>query len=188
MSYSGRVALAKPGGKRALDRILSSEFVSDVDRISLAELRERRLLVDHEEAWLSYLRRMLHGRIDILEANLSLRRGDEGQRQLEVASFIATLVDQIDQSGRPLVSETVDPPGGGRRYEERLLVDSGLDEYEGMSDEEIERRRAELRTLEREVSEVRRMVHDVHDALTGELARRYRTGEASPRLSAGPRT
>lgn len=176
--------LTKPDGRRALDRILAPAFVVDVQTISLAELRSRRLLVDHEESWLSYLRRMLHGRIDILEATVAMRRDDgTAQRDLDVASLVATLVDQMGTSaagGRPLPPHMADLPGGGRRAVEQLIARAGLDEYTEMTDDELDARRDELLDMEREVSDIRRRIHDVHSTLTGELARRYRIGEAAP--------
>ena len=76
--------------------------------------------------------------------------------------------------------DVVDSPGGGRRAVERLIARAGLDEYSSMSDEDLDARLDELREMEREVSTVRQRVHEVQDQLTAELARRYRSGEASP--------
>lgn len=174
------MALAEPGGRRALDRILEDGFVADLATIALAELRERRLLVDREEAWLSYLRRMLHGRIDILEANLAMRR--DGHPTIDadgdVAGLVAALAQRIG-SGREGPEA-----GSGRRAVERLILKAGLDEYQAMSDGLLDDRLDELRDTEREVSDVRHRVHKVHALLTEELARRYRaapvTADDSP--------
>jgi hypothetical protein len=51
-----------------------------------------------------------------------------------------------------------------------------------MTDGELDNRLDELRDMEREVSDVRHQVHDVHGLLTEELARRYRVGEAKPEV------
>ncbi len=177
------MSLAKPQGKRVLDRILGETFVADVTAIPLAELRERRLQVDREEAWLSYLRRMLHGRIDILEATVELRQ-DGRQRpngELDVNALVASLATQMGPGGHQTVGmDVVDSPGAGRRAVERLIARAGLDEYSTMTDAALEARLDELRDMEREVSDVRHKVHDVHGQLTAELARRYRSGEARP--------
>ncbi len=181
------MSLAKPQGKRALDRILEGEFLTDLETIPLAQLRERRLDVDREEAWLSYLRRMLHGRIDILEANVSLRRDGrhEGETELDLSALVASLASQMGPGVRPSGPDVVDSPGGGRRAVERLIARSGLDEYSTMEDGELDSRLDELRDMEREVSDVRHRVHDVHGVLTAELARRYRLGEARPESALG---
>jgi hypothetical protein len=174
--------LVRSQGKRALDRILDEQFVADLETITLSQLRERRLKVDREEAWLSYLRRMLHGRIDILEANLAMRRdGRESEsRALDIAALVSSLATQMGPGHHPIGIDVVDSPGAGRRAVERLIAKAGLDEYSAMSDAELDARLDELRDMERDVSAVRHRVHDVHGQLTAELARRYRTGEAQP--------
>ena len=177
------MSLTKPRGKRALDKILADSFTEDMTTISLVDLRERRLQVDHEEAWLSYLRRMLHGRIDILEANIAMRRDgrEETGRGLDVAALVNSLATQMGPGNHAAVGiDVVDSPGAGRRAVERLIARAGLDEYSTMSDAELDSRLDELRDMEREVSQVRHRIHEVHGELTAELARRYRTGEATP--------
>jgi hypothetical protein len=136
-------------------------------------LRERRLVVDKEEAWLSYLRRMLHGRIDILEANMAMRRDGRpvGGDSADVAALVAALADRIGSG----VQGPDDTPAG-RRAVERLIIKAGLDEYAGMSEAQLDDRLDELRDMERDVSDVRHRVHKVHGMLTEELARRYRDG------------
>jgi len=180
--YSEGVSLAKPHGKRALDRILDEQFISDLTAIPLAELRERRLLVDREEAWLSYLRRMLHGRIDILEANLAMRRDgtDRPSSGLDVEALVTSLASRMGPGNQPPGPDVIDSPGAGRRAVERLIARAGLDEYATMTDQQLDSRLDELRAMEREVSDVRHRVHEVHGRLTEELARRYRSGEAKP--------
>jgi hypothetical protein len=60
-----------PGGQRRIDRVLDPRFTDRVDQLGLAELRARR-----EEAEVSYLRRLLQGRLDILRAELARRYRD----------------------------------------------------------------------------------------------------------------
>lgn len=167
------MSIAKPGGKRALDRILDDGFVADLSAITLAELRDRRLVVDKEEAWLSYLRRMLHGRIDILEANMAMRRDGRPvtDDSADVAALIAALAERMGSG-----VDAADGQHVGRRAVERLILKAGLDEYSSMSDRQLDERLDELRDMEREVSDVRHRVHTVHGMLTEELARRYRNG------------
>lgn len=185
-AYSWDVTLAKSRGKRALDRILEGDFVDGLEVMPLAELRSRRLQVDREEAWLSYLRRMLHGRIDILEANVNMRRdGHSADEELDLGALVASLATQMGPGTRASGPDVVDSPGGGRRAVERLIARSGLDEYATMTDGELDNRLDELRDMEREVSDVRHRVHDVHSVLTEELARRYRVGEAKPESALG---
>lgn len=180
--YSDHVTLAKPQGKRILDRILDEQYVADITALPLDELRERRTQAEREEAWLSYLRRMLHGRIDILEANVSMRReGDApGSGELDIAALVSSLASRMGAGSQPPGPDVVESPGAGRRAVERLIARAGLEEYSTMSDPDLDARLDELRDMEREVSQVRTRVHDVQDLLTAELARRYRSGEAQP--------
>lgn len=174
------MSLAKPQGKRALDRILDDHYVADLSAIPLTELRERRVRADHEEAWLSYIRRMLHGRMDILEANRAMRReGGESGSGLDIDALVASLSSKMGPGTQAPGPDVVDSPGGGRRAVERLIARAGLEEYTTMSDEELDARLEELHETEREVSVVRQRVHEVQDQLTAELARRYREGEAT---------
>lgn len=175
------MSLAKPQGKRALDRILDEHYVADLESLPLPELRERRVRADHEEAWLSYIRRMLHGRIDILEANVAMRReGAAPVGELDLDALVASLAGRMGPGSQAPGPDVVDSPGGGRRAVERLIARAGLDEYTSMSEEDLDARLDELRDMEHEVSRVRQAVHDVQDRLTAELARRYRSGEATP--------
>lgn len=176
------VAISQPRGKRALDRILDEAFVADLSTIPLAELRERRLLADHEEAWLSYTRRMLHGRIDILEAKAQMRQQglEDVEPELDIEALVQSLAGQMGPGSRHVGMDVVDSPGGGRRAVERLIARSGLDEYSSMSDEQLFGRLDSLRDMEREISEARTALHEVQARLTAELAERYRSGEARP--------
>lgn len=185
--YSVGVAISQPRGKRALDRILDESFVADLSTIPLQELRERRLLADHEEAWLSYTRRMLHGRIDILEAKAQMRKQglEDADPELDIDALVQSLAGQMGQGNRHVGADVVDSPGGGRRAVERLIARSGLDEYSSMTDEQLFERLDSLRDMEQEVSEARNQLHDVQELLTAELAQRYRRGEARPEIALG---
>ena len=81
----------KPKGKRALDRILDDSYVADLAAVPMADLRARREEVEREEAWLSYIRRMLHGRIDILDNSGVI--GSDGE--LDLDALVASLSGQM---------------------------------------------------------------------------------------------
>jgi hypothetical protein len=172
--YSGVVSLMKPSGKRALDRILDSSFVADLPELPLEVLRARREEAEREEAWLSYVRRMLHGRIDILQGGGLMNASGE----LDIDALVASLSGQMGPGQHVSPPDVVESPGGGRRAVERLIASAGLDDPATLSNEEREQRLEQLREMEREVSEARSGVHTVQDLLTAELTRRYRDGEA----------
>ena len=59
-----------PGGRRRVDRVLGPGFLDDLDSLTLQELRERRHDAEQEDADLSYIRRLLQGRLDIIRAEM----------------------------------------------------------------------------------------------------------------------
>jgi len=68
-----------PNGRRRIDKVLSEGYADDLAGLDLDELRSRRREAEQEEADLSYLRRMLQGRMDILRAELARRAGGGGK-------------------------------------------------------------------------------------------------------------
>jgi hypothetical protein len=77
-----------PGGQRRVDRVLDPGFTEGVGQLGLPELRARREEAEAEEADVSYLRRLLQGRLDILRAEL-VRRSAGGEQ--DVAGLLAGL-------------------------------------------------------------------------------------------------
>src|SRR5581483_3431071 len=70
--------MTQPGGHRRIDRVLAADFVERLNQVSLDELREMRSEAEQEETDLSYLRRLLQGRMDILRAEVDRRSGKDG--------------------------------------------------------------------------------------------------------------
>ena len=103
------------GGQRRIDRVLDPRFVAGVGRLDLAELRARREEAEAEEADISFLRRLLQGRLDILRAEL-VRRSRGGEQN--VAGLLA---------GLPAIL-TDDAPGTFSAIP-RILVPSRADQH-----------------------------------------------------------
>ncbi len=164
-----------PGGRRRIDRVLAPEFVTDLSSLSLEEVRERRQEAMQEEADLSYVRRMLQGRIDILTEQLD--SGEAATDEELVARLTQALVAHGSvqpSSSRHLVAE----PSRlmeRRRYVERLISDVGLSDVASMTPEQVRGAVARLKEQEGVVSGVRADVHAVIDRLTVEMADRYRS-------------
>src|SRR5947209_17755829 len=83
-------------GNRRIDRVLAPEFVTGLGQVPLDELRQRRLDAEQEETDLSYLRRLLQGRLDILRAELARRDGQETDLVQALPRILAD-----DHSGGP---------------------------------------------------------------------------------------
>ena len=167
-----------------LQRLLADDYLHDLRDRSLDEIRSMRAECQQAELGLSYLRRLVQGRLDIVETDRRRRR--EGGPPADLAA----LVEELPK----ILSEHVHAPGGPGRLanavvppdEEELTaeLDSVVDvralgSLSELSDQEEDRLIDRLARMEREVSDRRRALHQPLDAIESELARRYASGEAS---------
>jgi hypothetical protein len=178
------------GGRRRIDRVLAPDYLADLAACTLDELRDRRAEADQEEVDLSYARRLLQGRIDILRAEHDSRRG---HGPLTRQSFPHTDAEIVDALKRILTDDRAEKPnemarhvggepsrvGEHRREAERAVADVGGSDLAAMSDSELEHALADLAAIEGRVSRARRQVQVVVDALSDEIARRYQVGVVS---------
>jgi hypothetical protein len=176
------------GGRRPIDRILSPGFADDVTSLGFAELRERRHLAEQEEVDLSYARRLLQGRVDLLRAEQAQRASardgaDAGARtDVELAHDLSLMLsDDGPRSdhglGRHLTAEP-SRVGEHRRTAEQAVDDVRASDPSALDDEALEAAIAYLKDIEQAISDNRHQVQKVMDVLTAEVARRYRDGEA----------
>jgi hypothetical protein len=168
-----------PAGIRRIDRVLAPEYLFGVSKRPLDEVRAMRAETEQEETDLSYLRRLLQGRLDILQAEQARRRG-EGPGGSLIDSLPQILADDRTAprgSGR---WATVEPSelDSQRRWVEALVSDSEVSDPSRHDDDTLARLVDVLDHEEREVSRKRRAVQAVMDACTAELGRRYRDGAA----------
>ncbi|PPK92054.1 hypothetical protein CLV92_11717 [Kineococcus xinjiangensis] len=177
------------GGRRAIDRILSPAFLEDLDGIPLEDLRSRRTLAEQEEADLSYARRLLQGRLDIMQAETARRAGADGAVDLPSVRSDAELVEALtDVLAEPRRMNhgygrhsLVEPSrvGEHRRQAEAAVADPRLSDLAALGDDELAQAQETLRDMERELSADRHRVQHVMDACTEEITRRYREGVVS---------
>ena len=167
-----------------LDRVLAEDFVQGLDALPTDELRSRRAEAQAEEEAVSYVRRLLQGRLDILRAEL-IRRTDEGST--DAADLLGRLagvlsddaVGSRDQLGARATRLRV--PDGIEGYTQRLdavLDASALEELEGRTVETLQAFIDRLTDYEHELSQTRKQLFDRIDALRAELAVRYKDGRA----------
>src|SRR5438270_8063420 len=115
-----------PPGNRRIDKVLDPEFVAGLGQISLDDLRERRKDAEQEETDLSYLRRLLQGRLDILRAELARRDGEETDL---VQALPRILADEPNNGPRGLgrhISAEPSRADAHRRHVEPLIADVDL--------------------------------------------------------------
>ena len=164
------------GGKRRIDRILAEDFREGLDGLDMEELRARRDLCRGERDYLSFLRRLLQGRRDLLRDEQRRRReGEEPGTVVERVTAVLAEAPRGPSRGEAMViSLPEEEIALARRRAERLLSDARLSDLEALSDEELEETVGRMEEEERTVSDLRGEVLEVHDALQDELKRRYR--------------
>jgi len=170
----------EPSGHRRIDRVLSEGYLDGLASLPLSEVRELRDQAEQEEADLSYLRRLLQGRVDIINAELARRRGDVADGGSIIDQLPRILADERSPA-RGLGRHTVIEPSRvdeHRRLVERLVGDSDLSALAGRTAEQLEETLERFGDQERQISEQRHAVQIVMDAAAHEITRRYRDGEA----------
>jgi hypothetical protein len=170
-----------PGGRRRVDRVLGEGFLDDLDQLSLQELRERRHDAEQEDADLSYIRRLLQGRLDIIRAEID-RRGASAPAERVVDHLGEVLSEEGPRHSHGTSRFlSVEPSRSldSRRRVEQLVADPHLSDLGTLSDAETQTAYDEIAKHEHEVSALRHRVQRAMDTLTAEVARRYREGHAS---------
>jgi hypothetical protein len=179
-----------PGGRRRVDRVLGPQFLQDLTGLPLEEIRARRVDADTEEADLSYARRLLQGRIDILRAELAGRHGDgplagqpgQPHSDAEIVGALSRILGAESRSdhgmGRYLGAQPT-RIGEHRREAERAVADVGGSDLAALEELELLEAIEHLVSIEVKVSRTRREVQRVVDTLTQEVARRYMSGEVA---------
>jgi hypothetical protein len=167
------------GGRRRVDRVLGDGFLDDLGELSLQELRERRHDAEQEDADLSYIRRLLQGRLDVIRAERARRAEGNGVAVVDhLSEVLADGSRSAHGSGRFL---NVEPSrvAESRRRVEQIIADPHLSDIDTLTDAEIAQAYDEISEHERAVSVLRKRVQKAMDTLTAEVARRYRDGSAS---------
>lgn len=168
-----------------IDTILSPDYVEELESLPMAEVRKRRDETQEAADALSYLRRLVQGRLDIVHADLERRAGGEPGdlsalvERLEKGEILAegtragglgrlpTTLGPAEMDG--WISQELDHIVGADRV--GALPELGEDEVRAIADQLVE--------LERKVSAQRNSLHDVANRLQEEIVRRYKSGEAT---------
>jgi hypothetical protein len=181
------------GGRRRIDRVLAPDYLDGISLLELDEVRLRRAEADQEEVDLSYARRLMQGRIDILKAEQQRRLGGTP------APMLGTRTDEaiVEALKRILSDERRTSPGRGRhlttnpsrvgehrREAERAVADVGGSDLAALDDVQLGDAIRDLSEIESRVSRSRRSVQQVVDTLTAEVARRFQLDNLDPRSMA----
>jgi hypothetical protein len=149
----------------------------DPGALSLSELRSLRQRLQLEDDAVSYARRVAQARLDLVRAEEAHRSDDSGP---EVADELRSVLSRQltggparpprptdDLSGHPLAIEL-----------DELCASHGFGRLKQLDDAELTALTDALAAFESRVSSDRRERFDRLDALSAELVRRYRDGEA----------
>jgi hypothetical protein len=167
----------RPPVQRTGDAVLPEARQHDLKTMRLPELRALRRDSHGDEADLSYVRRLLQGRIDILRAELARRGGAEVPVMDRLSEILADTPSRHRSSARHV---TLTTPRGEeyRRLAADMLAEVELSDLTARTDEELHAAMGRLARYEQQVSRRRQQLQRTADDCSAEIARRYREGEA----------
>lgn len=150
----------------------------------MEDVRALRDEVQGAEGGLSFVRRMVHGRLDIVGAELERRR--QGGDPADLSGLIAQLPELLTDHERPgapsrsprLLQVAVVPEGLEVELDQIVDTDA-LADLRTLDDAELDALTTKLVDFERWVSERRHTLQARVDELQAEVVRRYREGEAT---------
>ena len=168
----------------SLERVTDPAFISGIADADIDVVRRKRQECQDLENGLSYVRRLLHGRLDIVRSELERRRA--GAEPAALDDIIARLPELLAEGSRsdalPRPPQDLAPDGQAEalvaKLEERFPA-SVLGALPDRSVEELSTLGDGLAEFEREVSQGRNALHGVIDELHEEIVRRYQSGDAS---------
>lgn len=145
--------------------------------LGLPELRALRRDAQRDEADLSYVRRLLQGRIDILRAELARRTDTEAPVVDRLSEILADAPSTRSASARHV---TLGTPHNEefRLLAAEMLSDVELSDLEARTDGELHDAMGRLVRYEQQVSRRRQQLQRMADDSSAEITRRYREGEA----------
>jgi hypothetical protein len=184
--------------RRLIDRVISPAFVDDLDGLPLPEILERIEACERAVLEYSYYRRLLQGRLDILEAarrgagslaavlpTVLARAGVEAphvrfRRGHLLELLRMTLPEEMHDIAGVLFPP--DPPirvpewipAAGHREIDLVLGDGLLSRLDEATGDEISAAHRRLEAIEREISVVRRQALDAADDLERAALRRLK--------------
>jgi hypothetical protein len=176
--------VTEPTNRRRIDRIADGSYLDGIDDPSVvpaSRLRELRSECEQEESGLSYARRVLQGRLDIVRAEV-LRRSEAGQDA--AADLLGSLPRILADDERTTAvnqgraTRYLVPAGMefDRRDVDHAADDLALGDLASRGLDELAALVEQLRGQEATVSALRRLVLDRIDAIQAELITRYKDG------------
>jgi hypothetical protein len=173
-----------PSPQDNLSRLLDPTYLDGVGDLSVDDIRRMRAECQEAEASLSYLRRLIQGRMDIVHAYIDRPVGSDAPDLSSVVDNLAGILAGPGRAGGPgrnpvLYTPDTDEMAGLTTELDDIL---GADEigHLGQLDEgQLGDLAGRLHELENRVSGERRGLHERIDTLQAELVERHKSGRAS---------
>ena len=164
--------------------VIDPSYLEGLGEWPIATIRTRRDEANEVETGLSYQRRIVQGRLDIVVAELHRRQtgGGPGDVSELIEELPSILSEHVRAPGLGRLPALMGPgqldPGIESKLEE-ILPAGQLGSLSDLDDEELSDRAEKLDVLERSVSTQRKAVFEIVDRLQAEVVRRYLSGEAT---------
>jgi hypothetical protein len=170
--------------RRRIDIVLEPEYLEGLESADLAEVRDRRDTAEDVEAQISYYRRLIHGRMDLLAFELKRRRGEEERSLIEALPEILSSGLVLGDVPSPKHLDVMPPLPSttGRRLIDKIMEDGIITQLPDLADDEVAEALERLSEVEGALSAQRRQLHNVIDRLQAEIVARFRSQEDEARV------
>jgi hypothetical protein len=173
-----------PSPQDNLSRLLDPTYLHGVDGLSVDDIRRMRAECQEAEASLSYLRRLIQGRMDIVHAYIDRPAGSDAPDLSSVVDNLAGILAGPGRSGGPgrnpvLHTPDTDEMAGLTTELDDILGADEIGHLSQLDEAQLADLAGRLRELEIRVSSERRGLHERIDTLQAELVERHKTGRAS---------
>lgn len=156
----------------------------NVPGLELGELRSLRSRLQAEDDVVSYVRRIAQARCDVLAARFLEIHPDRSvvaEGSGDITGDLGAILSTHLTGGPARPPRPVEPVDSHPLLDEleRVCAEHGYSRAENLTTDELQALLAAITEFERDVSRNRQSRYEVLDALSAELVRRYRDGEAS---------
>ena len=167
-----------------IERVCDPAYLDDLAGQPIDDIRAKRQECQDIENALSYVRRLLHGRLDIVRGELERRRqgGEPADLDAIIGRLPELLSDGSRSTGLPRPPQDLAPGGLAEQMVDELETKfpvSALASVPELSIDQLAELADGLSLHEGEVSTGRNELHRVIDELHEEIIRRYQSGEAT---------
>ena len=168
--------------RRSVDRIVDPSYVENLQTMPIDELRRKKDECEALESEVSYARRLIQGKLDILRHGVERMAGGDRLGVTEMVEDLPGILCEGVGGCASRLPRILAPANAvtQRREVERLAAMADLTRLEELSPDELKEIVERLESAEKETSQRRRRIQGVMDQITGELIRRYREGQEDP--------